>query len=118
MDEVLTKPLSLDALKAMLARWLPSVAPATASLAETHYQPIDVARVQKLVREIQPMLENIQFDSIERFKDLQQAVAGTSLAPLLVRAADAMQEYQFELALSELQSIMTDPAWQGDPIES
>ena len=118
MDEVLTKPLSLDALKAMLARWLPSVAPATASLAETHYQPIDVARVQKLVREIQPMLENIQFDSIERFKDLQQAVAGTSLAPLLVRAADAMQEYQFELALSELHSIMTDPAWQGDPIES
>ena len=118
LDDVLTKPVSFAALKAMLARWLPDAAPAAGNAATAPCRPIDVARVQSLVRELEPMLEDIEFSAIERFKDLQQAVAGTSLAPLLVRAAAALREYQFELALSELQSIMANPTWQGEPIES
>ncbi len=86
--------------------------------ATASWQPIDVARVQGLIRELEPMLENIQFDAIERFRDLQEAVARTRLEPLLVRAAAALQEYQFEDVLSELRAIMATPAWQGDPLES
>ena len=118
MDAVLTKPVSLAALSTMLARWLPDAAPAMPGTAYPPYRPINVARVHELFRELEPMLQNIQFDAIARFKDLQQAVAETSLAPLLMGAAAAMQEYRFERALSELQAIMANPAWQGGPIDA
>ena len=119
MDQVLTKPIELKHLTATLRQWLPHAAHAGAASATPAVpaQALDVPRVLALLSELQPMLENIQFDAITRFKDLQAAVAGTELAPQLVRAAAALQEYQFDVALAELKEILANPALRGESIE-
>jgi signal transduction histidine kinase/FixJ family two-component response regulator len=108
MDEVLTKPIDLNRLSDTLCHWLPDAvleAPISAVEAAPSKMP-DVARVRALIRELEPMLENLQFNAIERFKALQNIAAGTILASRLVRAAGALQEYQFDVALAELQKLL------------
>jgi PAS domain S-box-containing protein len=115
MDEVMTKPIELNVLTATLRRWLPDAVRECAARADSPEpaKVLDVARVQSLLHELEPLLENLQFKAFAPFKQLQEAVAGTALAAQLVRADAALQAYQFDLALAELQKLMADASWQS-----
>ena len=112
MDDVLTKPVSFEQLKAMLARWLP-VSAVPVPLPQSAYTAIDVARVLSLLREIEPLLEDLDFDAIARFRELHAALVGTELAAQIARAEEALQAYQFDAVLQILRQVMNDTAWQG-----
>ena len=112
MDDVLTKPFSFERLKAVFAQWLP-VSAAPVPLPQSAYTAIDVARVLSLLREIEPLLEDLDFDAIARFRELHAALVGTELAAQLAPAADALQAYQFDVASKVLRQIMNNPDWQG-----
>ena len=111
VDDVLTKPVSFDQLKAMLARWQPDSA---APVPQPPYTAIDVARVLAQMGELEPLLENLDFDAIARFRALEEGLAGTELAAQLAPAAHALQTYQFDVVLQVLRQIMNNPDWQGE----
>ena len=111
MDEVLTKPVSFNTLKDLLARCLP--ASAAAAPGPLH-QAIDVPRVLAVMHKLLPLLDDIDFDAIARFGELQSLLDGTELAAELLPAATALQAYQFDVALRVLRKIMANPSWQGD----
>ena len=120
MDEVLPKPIELNVLTSTLGRWLPDAVTELAAK-KASLEPakvVDVARVRGLMHELEPLLENSKFKAFVRFKGLQEAAAGTTFAAHLVRADAALQAYQFDVALAELQRVMADPVWQGEPYES
>jgi CheY-like chemotaxis protein len=114
MDEVLTKPVSLQTLKTTLERWLPVAPSGTPAVV---YQAIDAARVRSLIEEIEPLLLNHQFDAITRFRDLQEAVAGTELAAPITQAGQALHEFRFAVTLEQLRNIMAAQGWQGSSHE-
>ncbi len=116
MDEVLTKPVSLDSLRSLLGRWLPAPGPQARSVPAQ--RAIDVALVRTLLHEIEPLLANHQFDAVTRLRDLEDAVAGTELAPPVARVALPLREFQFEAALAQLQKIMAQQAWTGSVHEA
>jgi CheY-like chemotaxis protein len=111
MDEVLTKPVSLDTLKDLLARRLPASA---AAVPGPSCQVIDVQRVLAVMRELIPLLEDIDFEAISRFRELQTLLAGTELAADLLPTTAALQAYRFDVALVDLRKIMANPSWQGE----
>jgi CheY-like chemotaxis protein len=111
MDEVLTKPVSLDTLQATLSHWLRAAPPVTPKAA---YKAFDPDRVRSLIEEIEPLLVNHQFDAITRFRDLQEAVADTELAPAIAQAGQALHEFRFAVTLEQLRIIMTAQGWQGE----
>lgn len=74
---------------------------------------VDAPRVIALVRALEPLLAHNQFDAIGRFRDLQEAVAGTELAEEIAEAGRALESYQFELALARLRQILQARSWEG-----
>ena len=111
MDEVLTKPVSFNTLKDLLARCLPASA---AAVPAPTSQAIDVPRVLAVMHKLLPLLDDIDFDAIASFGELQALLAGTELAAEILPAAAALQTYQFDVALRVLRKIMANPSWQGD----
>jgi|CXWL01.1.fsa_nt_gi signal transduction histidine kinase len=106
MDDVLTKPISMDALKVALAKWLPAaqqvptVTPAPAPL-----KPIDRDAFVALVSELTPLLEQNMFVAISRFSALQSLVAGTVLAGEVEVLAAQLQEMRFDWVLTQLRQM-------------
>ena len=116
MDAVLTKPIELNLLAQTLRQWLPHAVSEAACNAAPRLpsKTPNVQRVLNLFYELEPMLKNLQFNSIALFNELQEEVDATALAPQLERAAGALQVFQFGVALSELQAIMAKPNWKDD----
>ena len=102
MDAVLTKPLALKALQSQLAKWLPAVAVQASAAPAVTDKPVDVWRVAALVDELLPLLAQHKFNAIGRFRDLQEAAAGTRVAAEINEVGRLLGELQFELALEHL----------------
>ena len=99
----------------MLFRSLARCLPASAAAAPGPlHQAIDVPRVLAVMHKLLPLLDDIDFDAIARFGELQSLLDGTELAAELLPAATALQAYQFDVALRVLRKIMANPSWQGD----
>ena len=111
MDDVLTKPIVFEALQAMLGRWLPAAAGATTAAAPAAELPLDTARVVALVAALLPLLERNKFDALGRFKDLQDAVAGTAVAAEIYQAGRPLQEMDFAATLQRLRRLATTYGW-------
>ena len=109
MDEVLTKPISVDKLKHLLERWRPVLPAVTGS---PRIKDLDCRRVQSLISEIVPLLINHQFDAITRFRELQEVVAKTELASAIARAGQPLQEFRFDATLKQLRDIVISQGWQ------
>ena len=112
MDGVLTKPVALASLQGMLARWLgepPQAAPGVAAMVA------DLALVRALARELEPLLEQNEFDAIGRLRALQEATDGTTLAADVLEVGQALETYQFDRALTRLRRIMQSTGITGEP---
>jgi CheY-like chemotaxis protein len=110
MDDVLTKPIMFEALATELAKWLPAMegigTDAVAPLAVTD-QLLDVARVAALVDELLPLLAQNKFDAIDRFRALQEAVAGTIMAAEINETGRLLEGLNFAGVLARLRHLAT-----------
>ena len=109
MDDFLTKPIALDDLKAVLAKWLSTGAGAGMqqlnSIPMTR-KPFDMVAFNAIVNELAPLLQDNKFGAIERFKALQTLVKGTNLADEVDALAAMLLEMRFNQVLSSLRSIV------------
>jgi PAS domain S-box-containing protein len=113
MDDVLTKPIALDALKAALAKWLPAAALAADALAAPAVEkPVDAPRVAALVAEILPLLARNEFDAIDRFRVLQEVLAGTHAAEEIKETGRLVAALRFDQALQRLRRMAAANAWE------
>jgi CheY-like chemotaxis protein len=114
MDGVLTKPVAFDTLQDALAKWLPAAAPSAAALAApaAAAKPVDVLRVAALVAEILPLLARNEFDAIERFRALQEILAGTHAAEEINETARLIAALRFDQAQQHLRRMAATYAWE------
>jgi len=108
MDDFLTKPLNVFALEAMLKKWLPDALGEAAAGKEDVPVAIVLAnpQVQALIHELMPLLSQNKFDALRRFKQLQEAVAGTELAAPMAQAGLELESFRFDLVLDRLQRLL------------
>lgn len=104
MDDFLTKPIEMEALKKALAKWMPArlSPPLGAATAPRKYQPLDLAHFQKLLAQLKPMLAEDLFEAIECFKDLEVLAAGTEIAAEIDEMLPAVESLRFDLVLQRL----------------
>ncbi|MDD2882659.1 MAG: ATP-binding protein [Rhodoferax sp.] len=107
MDDFLTKPIALDALKLTLAKWLPNTAQAKTT-SSVPLKPVDIDAFIALVSELTPLLQENQFAAFDRFNELQNLVTGTHLAEAVEALAPMLQEMRFDQVLTRLRLISTD----------
>ena len=100
MNDFLTKPVPLDTLQTVLAKWLPgtSVIPPSAP-------PLDSDRLQALIRELEPLLAGQKFDALIRFKELQALAAGTDLAAEVGEIGNMLASFRFGPTLERLRTL-------------
>lgn len=119
MADVLTKPIELAGLHAMLMRWLPAAAqsavpPAPPAPQARVVRPADSALVVTLLSKIMPMLARNEYKGIAQFKELREAVADTSLAGEIGEAAPHLRNFRFDLAVEVLQRVVAQHQWKLD----
>lgn len=114
MDGFLTKPISIDALRQALTRWLKAGGlPSAAAL-----QPADEAlslitadhpSLAALLSETRTLLTLHKFDAIDRFEKLQSAAASTTLANALASIAPLVKSLRFAEAAALLLQLPDKP---------
>lgn len=100
MDDFLTKPVALAALKAALMQWLQS-RPAKATVRRA----LDTASFVAVVQALKPMLENNLFAAIGCFAQLEDVVEGTPLQEEIATLKSPLQELRFTLVLERLNAM-------------
>ncbi len=111
MDDFLTKPIGLEALRQALAKWL------VVSVGDGHRSEVpqrgaelqDSPHLQGMLDHTRALLALHKYDAIEQFEALQQAAARSTLAAVLGEAAPLVKALRFEDALTLLQSVSTWP---------
>lgn len=104
MDDFLTKPIALDALKLTLAKWLPDTTQKNTKN-RVPLKPVDIEAFNALVSELTPLLQDNKFNAIAHFKALQTLVRGSYLDDELELLASMLQEMRFDQVLSRLRLI-------------
>ena len=106
MDDFLTKPISADALKLTLAKWLPA-APETRPevVAPAHLKPLDRDALNASINEITSLLEANQYAAIRQYQILQTLVAETHLADQIDAMNTPLQAMRIDLVLECLREI-------------
>lgn len=112
MDDFLTKPIVLDALKQALSRWLPKGIhnPAQQSQGERTvetFKPLDRAQFFKLASELEPLLVHNKFNALSKLQELNHLTQGTPLEADVHEVNALLQEFRFDLALSRLHDLMS-----------
>jgi PAS domain S-box-containing protein len=115
MDDVMTKPIAIDVLRSTLRRWLPAGAEDIDSSAPVVpvSKPMDLPRIEALLRELESLLGHNQFSALGHFKQLQEAVAGTAAAHDLADMEWLIMELRFGQALESLRRIASVHGWEA-----
>jgi PAS domain S-box-containing protein len=110
MDDLLTKPVDLDALNSLLPRWLhktsetlPSTLPDASRL--ERLERLDAGQFALLVENLVGLLDNHSFDAIARFKELRPIAAGTAIAGDIDAIARLLDEFRFDTARERLLAL-------------
>jgi signal transduction histidine kinase/DNA-binding response OmpR family regulator len=110
MDDFLTKPIALEALKAALRQWLPSIPSRPEPLTPVvGMKSVDRAQLSALIEELTPLLEHNKFDVFARFQDLQALVAGTDMATDIDEIGEILKAFHFDQALARLRPLAGIP---------
>ena len=72
---------------------------------------MDIARVAALVAEILPLLARNEFDAIERFRALQEILAGTHAAEEIKETGRLVAALRFDQAQEHLRRMASAYAW-------
>ena len=75
-------------------------------------KPFDASCIAALVNELMPLLAQSKFTAIRRFRDLQEATAGTALAAEMNEAARLMDGFQFTSVFDRLQHLAATHNWE------
>jgi len=114
MVDFLTKPVALDTLKTVLGRWLPGQAAVAGTVPlSTQVTPADIPHIVALIAEIEPLLAQNKFNALERFKVLQELLAGTAVAEELAETGRLLAEFRFDLAHEHLRRLAAEQGWAG-----
>ena len=114
MDDVLIKPLLLGPLRTVLGQWLPEAPALVTESAPPPSAPTAATfeRIAALIQDVLPLLAANKFDGISRFKMLQEAAAGTELAPEIHEIGLQLQHFRFDLALERLRRMAAEHEWE------
>lgn len=104
MDDFLPKPVSTQALSAMLAKCLPAARTSPTSTTKAH-KPLDTQGFHAGVDALTPLLQHNKFSAISRFKQLQALTADTAVADDIDALAPLLQEMRFDVVLARLLAI-------------
>jgi CheY-like chemotaxis protein len=102
MDDFLTKPIALGALKTALLQWLqaqPANAPASRAL--------DTVAFVALVQALSPLLANNLYAAMGGFSKLQELVQGTVLESDIAALQLPLQELRFAQVLERLHGMVS-----------
>jgi signal transduction histidine kinase/DNA-binding response OmpR family regulator len=107
MDDFMTKPIAIDALKLALARWLQSAPVDSQSGASPALatKPIDPQKFSTLVDDIMPLLALNKFSALAKLKELQLVANGTQLEADVNEVNDLLLAFRFESALERLRQV-------------
>ncbi len=110
MDGFLTKPVVFETLKDMLSKWLVSEAVVSNGQATPFptRETADAIRITEIFSELEPLLARHEYDAVTRFRELQEAVAGTRMADDIAEAGRMLEDFRFEAALRLLGPIVAN----------
>lgn len=113
MDDFLSKPVAVNALKSVISRWVRSnVGQPPPLSAISKNSPIDKAQLFALIDEITPLLAENKFDAIAQFKELQALVAGSPLATEMIEIERILNSFDFAMALERLHRLAATQGWK------
>jgi signal transduction histidine kinase/DNA-binding NarL/FixJ family response regulator len=111
MDDYLSKPIVLDALKAMLEKWLPpSITPATSPASPL--KAADLPAIRHSLAEIIPLLEQNRFDALGKFGELQTLLADTEFAMEVNQMRKSLDQLDFDRVRRQLVRLADSQHWQ------
>lgn len=107
MDDFSAKPINMGALCAQLMRWLPAQ-----DEQEKQAEPtLDIPKIQDILGELLPLLEQNRFSAIAKFEELHNLVAGTTAATAIDAARQPLAELRFDRVRECLQAIAQVNGW-------
>ncbi len=108
MDDVITKPLAMDAMMITIRKWLPKDVTNTKVSAKKIAESVVVQHLHTLM----PLLADNQFDAIGCFLVLQELIAETELAAEFSKTSQLIEQCNFSAALESLRAIMATKGWE------
>ncbi len=110
MDDFSAKPINMGTLCTQLMRWLP--AQEAHDEREKQDGPVlDIPKIQAVLGELLPLLEQNRFSAIARFEELHHLVAGTTAAAAIDAARQPLAELRFDRVRESLQAIAQVNGW-------
>ncbi len=115
MDDFLTKPVAVHALKSTLLKWLPQAHQGALEIpALEPVKPLDRRQFAALLAEMEPLLEKNKFDAIHSFRKLQALAEGTPIAARIKEMDSLLRLLRFDQALERLRAIAAEQT-EKDP---
>jgi len=111
MDDFLSKPIEFEALRALLARYLPAAAAEPVAAAPGQAGNPATGDLLTRIEELMPLLARNKFDAIARFRELQSLAAGTTLADAIEAAGKPLDDMRFDLVGANLRRILHQYDW-------
>lgn len=111
MDDFMAKPIDIEALHAVLKRFLVPEHPEV-SVGPTSLRPVDALQITGLLRELVALLEQNKFGAMSVFEELMGRVRDTELAADFEGVAERMNNLHFASALQEIQRIAAAHDWR------
>ena len=129
MDDFLSKPVSLDALRKLLERWLaPADTARTTTMAQVSEatpieesaapRPLDLDQVRPLAAEIEKLLAGNRFNALKKFRMLLELVTGSAVEAEITEIGRQVSALQFEAALERWRPLARKQGWIGDEAEA
>lgn len=111
MDDYLAKPVDIQILRTVLAKFLPHQSAAAVANRPTPIHPADPGQVVPLLKELMSLLEQGKFNAVSVFEKLSEAIQDTDLAADFAIVERYMHDMQFAGALREIKIIAAAHDW-------
>ncbi len=111
MDDFLTKPVSMEAVRTALGRWLPHASTTEPEPPPTGHLMPDSAQIEGILNELVPLVAGNKFMALNVFQALERALNGTALETELGSISQNLQAFNFKLAQEQLRQLALTQHW-------